>query len=123
MIGLLFLLPLLPIAWLIMKKLYVPWVLDRYLQRIKERLDPRIVQERQEKIDGRRRNQRDKEIGRNVILIPKRVLKEPGISHTKLLEKIVGERRVKEMAIRQLLDEAKLRCEQDGRGRRYFAQQ
>ena len=52
-----------------------------------------------------------------------KVIRTPGISHTRLCESIKGSRDVAESAIRELLTEGRLTCEQKGRVRRYFVQQ
>lgn len=93
-------------------KLYGLWALGGYLSRISSRLDGLSLDE------GSRI-----EIERNRIQIPEQVSKNPGISHTNLLRSVKGMRRLKEMVIRQLVDEGHLRCEQKGRARRYFTQQ
>ena len=51
-----------------------------------------------------------------------KVLGKPGISHTGLLQNIAESRDLKVVAINQLVDEGKLKCEQRGRIRKYFAQ-
>jgi hypothetical protein len=49
-------------------------------------------------------------------------LEKPGISHTALLRSVEVSRDLKETAIRRLVEQGDLRCEQTGRVRRYFAQ-
>ena len=48
------------------------------------------------------------------------VMKKPGISHTELLGSVQGNSDLKELAIRQLVNQGGLRCEQKGRARKYY---
>lgn len=60
-------------------------------------------------------------IGRVKHQILRSTSETPGISHNKLTASLGGSRPNTESAIKQLLDDEKLRCEQRGRVRRYFA--
>ena len=71
-------------------------------------------------INLRTRAARANELRRMRPAMLEKVQREPGVPHTRLLEVAPGERRVKETVLRQLLEEGQLRCEQEGRVRRYF---
>lgn len=49
-----------------------------------------------------------------------RVLEEPGISHTRLVQSVWENRELKESAINQLIEQGQMRCERSGRARKYF---
>ncbi len=62
-----------------------------------------------------------KEMVRMKLKIHGTTLEKPGITHTELCRSLDGKRNLKESAIRALLRERQLKCEQKGRVRRYFA--
>ncbi|MFQ6027417.1 MAG: SRPBCC family protein [Dehalococcoidia bacterium] len=97
-----------------------------HLRRIRSRLDPYYINQEETKRRAERQRVEEnqlKQIERIKVQMVQRVAMETGISHTKLSGAVKGESGCKQEAIRQLLDEKGLRCEQKGRVRRYFVQQ
>lgn len=95
------------------------------LRRIRLRLDPYYINQEENKRRAERQRLEEKRLkqvkGIKVRMV-QRVSKEPGIAHTKLSGSVKGEGILKQEAIRRLLDEKGLICEQKGRVRRYFVQ-